>query len=277
LGPYSEFLRRKREEIVSQHSELAHLGLRAAVAATQFRSLDKSLNGTLEVDDLVRAFARVDGLSANKARAMARITFDNIVRGSQGEVLQLRVAHTHKIKKEQLKRAGTATIKQSQPVITFSEFADIVTSANNIPFKRFLEMVPEPDDIAEAVEMQKVFDEEQALEAAARAEPKTTKTPKTPNRATGQATEMRKLGSALDSVGTADGVAPTQGDLEGLSETAGTAGELRLLKAEHRAAGSHEMHAAPVTRLEAEACRASAHAEEAHRVSPHAEMGSDWL
>ena len=83
LGTYSVLLSRKREELASQRSEFANLGLQSALAAMQFHAMDTSQDGMLEIEDLVRIFARIDGITPEKARNMAHATFDNIVHSSK--------------------------------------------------------------------------------------------------------------------------------------------------------------------------------------------------
>ena len=55
--------------------------------------MDVSKDGTLVLEDLVRIFARIDGITPDKARNMAHATFDNIVHSSKARLLTL-VLHT---------------------------------------------------------------------------------------------------------------------------------------------------------------------------------------
>ena len=51
----STLLRNKRVEKVSKKSEYAEHGMRAAVAALQFRNFDFNANGLVEAEDIVQA------------------------------------------------------------------------------------------------------------------------------------------------------------------------------------------------------------------------------
>lgn len=71
----STLLRNKRVEKVSKKSEFAEHGLRAALAAVEFRSFDEDANGFVEAEDIVRAFAKVEGVTAEQAHAVATAIF----------------------------------------------------------------------------------------------------------------------------------------------------------------------------------------------------------
>jgi hypothetical protein len=58
-GGKSTVLRNKRQELVSKRSEFAEIGMKAALAASVYRSFDPDNNGSIEPVDIVRAFASV--------------------------------------------------------------------------------------------------------------------------------------------------------------------------------------------------------------------------
>ena len=60
-GGQSLVLANKRAEIVSKKSEFAETGLKAALAAFQFGFFDRDHNGTVESEDICRAFANIEG------------------------------------------------------------------------------------------------------------------------------------------------------------------------------------------------------------------------
>lgn len=59
------------KETVTETSEFAELGMKAAIAATQFKIFDPDGNGKLSHADIAKIFARVDGVSAEKAYTIA--------------------------------------------------------------------------------------------------------------------------------------------------------------------------------------------------------------
>ena len=76
-GGQSAMLRRIRAGNVSKDEEVARVGMRAALAATQFRHFDANNDGRLTTEDLVRVFAMVDGVTLEKAHAIARRVLDH--------------------------------------------------------------------------------------------------------------------------------------------------------------------------------------------------------
>ena len=66
-GGISHVLRNKRLELVSRRSEFAEIGLKAALAAVSYLQFDPDGNGSIEAEDIVRVFARIDGVSWEKA------------------------------------------------------------------------------------------------------------------------------------------------------------------------------------------------------------------
>jgi len=83
----STLLRNKRVEKVSKKSEYAEHGMRAAVAALQFRNFDFNANGLVEAEDIVQAFAKVEGVSALQAHAIATAIFKEADQGeNQGSL-----------------------------------------------------------------------------------------------------------------------------------------------------------------------------------------------
>ena len=75
--PLPQFARRIRAGNVSEDEEVARVGMRAALAATQFRHFDANNDGRLTTEDLVRVFAMVDGVTLEKAHAIARRVLDH--------------------------------------------------------------------------------------------------------------------------------------------------------------------------------------------------------
>lgn len=78
-GGQSTVLRNKRAEKVSKKSEFAEVGLRAALAAFQFKFFDCDHNGWFNSMDICRAFANISGangeaaVTAEQAHAIANV------------------------------------------------------------------------------------------------------------------------------------------------------------------------------------------------------------
>ena len=85
-GGTSTLLRNKRVEKVSKKSEFAEHGLRAALAAVEFRQFDTDANGFVEAEDVVRAFAKVEGVTAEQAHAIATAIFKDADVSEGGKV-----------------------------------------------------------------------------------------------------------------------------------------------------------------------------------------------
>ena len=72
LGAESVVLRNKRCELVSKKSEFAEIGMKAALAAATYPKFDRFCDGTIEAEDIARAFASVEGVSWEQAFMIAR-------------------------------------------------------------------------------------------------------------------------------------------------------------------------------------------------------------
>ena len=72
LGAESVVLRNKRCELVSKKSEFAEIGMKAALAAATYPKFDRYCDGTIEAEDIARAFAHVDGVPWETAFMIAR-------------------------------------------------------------------------------------------------------------------------------------------------------------------------------------------------------------
>mmetsp|Transcript_46439 Transcript_46439/g.121885 ORF Transcript_46439/g.121885 Transcript_46439/m.121885 type:complete len:845 (-) Transcript_46439:145-2679(-) len=81
LGAESVVLRNKRCELVSKKSEFAEIGMKAALAATTYPKFDRYCDGTIEAEDIARAFASVEGISWEVAFMIAR----NILQDADSE------------------------------------------------------------------------------------------------------------------------------------------------------------------------------------------------
>ena len=71
LGAESVVLRNKRIELASKKSEFAEIGMKAALAAATYPKFDRFCDGTIEAEDIARAFAHVDGVSWEQAYMIA--------------------------------------------------------------------------------------------------------------------------------------------------------------------------------------------------------------
>jgi len=60
LGAESVVLRNKRVELASKKSEFAEIGMKAALAAATYPKFDRYCDGTIEAEDIARAFANVE-------------------------------------------------------------------------------------------------------------------------------------------------------------------------------------------------------------------------
>ena len=72
LGAESVVLRNKRCELVSKKSEFAEIGMKAALAAATYPKFDRFCDGTIEAEDIARAFANVEGVPWETAFMIAR-------------------------------------------------------------------------------------------------------------------------------------------------------------------------------------------------------------
>ena len=70
LGAESVVLRNKRVELASKKSEFAEIGMKAALAAATYPKFDRYCDGTIEAEDIARAFAHVEGVSWEVCRRM---------------------------------------------------------------------------------------------------------------------------------------------------------------------------------------------------------------
>ena len=59
-------------ELVSKKSEFAEIGMKAALAATTYPKFDRFCDGTIEAEDIARAFASVEGVPLETAFMIAR-------------------------------------------------------------------------------------------------------------------------------------------------------------------------------------------------------------
>lgn len=72
ISPSSRLLRNKRDEQVSIQGELAEVGMRMSLLTATFAHLDTDGDGQVELEDLVAAFGRVDGVPFDKAMAISQ-------------------------------------------------------------------------------------------------------------------------------------------------------------------------------------------------------------
>ena len=72
LGAESVILRNKRVELTSKKSEFAEIGMKAALAAAHYPKFDRFCDGTIEAEDIARAFAGVEGVDWETAYMIAR-------------------------------------------------------------------------------------------------------------------------------------------------------------------------------------------------------------
>ena len=72
LGAESVILRNKRVELTSKKSEFAEIGMKAALAAATYPKFDRYCDGTIEAEDIARAFAGVEGVDWETAFMIAR-------------------------------------------------------------------------------------------------------------------------------------------------------------------------------------------------------------
>jgi len=151
---------------VSLRAELAHVGLRAALAASHFHHLDVGCVGTLEVEDLVRVFARVDNISAERARSMAYCVFDTIAHNEAGE---LSLMAGNLAQKRQSSRASADDATKYTPTMEFADFADMINgTSSSLGFKRFAALAKKPKNEDDVAELRRIFDEERQRSLAGR-------------------------------------------------------------------------------------------------------------
>lgn len=136
----SVLLRNKRVEKVSKKSEFAEHGLRAALAAVEFRAFDTDANGFVEAEDVVRAFAKVEGVTAQQAHAVATAIF---------------------------KDADTGTGSPGQ--LDYAEFVDCV-EGETISMMQYLKNVGDSSNEPNYKRCLEVFDEQRKRDEAEREE-----------------------------------------------------------------------------------------------------------
>jgi len=134
-GGQSVLYKNKATEKVSQQSEFAELGLKAALAANQFRLFDATLSGRVEGEDIVRCFAKVPGITAEQAHRIA-------------------VA---------IMRDADLDVSNDSGSLDFNEFVTCL-EGDAIDFERFLADLPTSDDAPDAVRCKEVFDEQKRLD-----------------------------------------------------------------------------------------------------------------
>ena len=76
-GGQSTILRNKRQELVSKKSEFAELGMKAALAASNYRQFDPDNNGSIDPVDIVKVFAHVEDVTWEQAHSIAYMILED--------------------------------------------------------------------------------------------------------------------------------------------------------------------------------------------------------
>lgn len=144
-----KMLRSKVRETVNETSEFAELGLKAAVAAQQYHLFDPDGNKRIELVDIAKSFARVDGVSITQAYHMAEMIMDGadsdfILRESKFS--QIRNALRKCMGKEPIKQLGAS----DNAGLSFREFAQCL-SGSTVDFAELLDAFGDPRKVDKSV------------------------------------------------------------------------------------------------------------------------------
>jgi len=143
-----KMLQNKAYEPVTETSEFAELGMKAAIAATQFRLFDPDGNGKLDLADIAKVFANVEGVSADKAYAIASVVMqgaDSDFNLYQSKLSKLFEACKTKAGKKPLERKTGSLENQG---LDFAEFMTCL-EGDAIDFNAFLKDVKLPEHVDE--------------------------------------------------------------------------------------------------------------------------------
>ena len=161
----SQMIRFDTREKFSVDGRNAELGMKAAIAAAQFDRLDADDNGMIEIEDLVRSFARIPGVEFEHAAAIAQLVL-NISNDEDEDVDEIASPLTY-VTNIARKLSMRAIVSDKDAVaLSFSEFMRASVGGRMIKWKEFLESVtghahPLPKD--ERKRLRRAFDDEQAM------------------------------------------------------------------------------------------------------------------
>lgn len=144
----STTLKKKKNERITATSELAALGLRAAIGATQYNLLDPNGNRRIETLELANAFAPIEGVSARQAYEIAQLVTssadtDYYERKSSWRMVASFVRG--KAKKTDVGIRKRRDAKLANEGLDFAEFMTCI-AGDAIGFADFVKTLPPQDD-----------------------------------------------------------------------------------------------------------------------------------
>ena len=140
-------LTKKKNEKVTATSELAELGMKAAIAATQYTIFDPDGNRRIDMVDLAKVFASVEGVSAMQAYRVAHLVMttadtDFYERASASAMIGKFLRGKASTRATGIGTRDNAAL--SNKGLDFAEFVTCI-EGDAIGFADFLQNVPEPD------------------------------------------------------------------------------------------------------------------------------------
>lgn len=160
----SQMIRFDTREKFSVDGRNAELGMKAAIAAAQFDRLDDDDNGMIELEDLVRAFARIPGVEFEQAAAVAQLVL-NISNDEDDDVDEIASPLTYVTNIARKLSMRAVVSDQDAASLSFSEFMRASVGGRMVKWKEFLENVegqakkPGKD---ERKRLKRAFDDEHA-------------------------------------------------------------------------------------------------------------------
>jgi len=152
LGKTSSMIRNRTRENFDINSRFAEIGMKAALAALQFSKVDHDTDAVLEVEDLVVAFARLHGITAEQAIAISKVVLAQADKDGQ------KVGKSAKVGNRPKKTSTTNPYDKDG--LDFAEFLMAREGGQMIPFDSYLGLIEKE---ASKIDYQtKMTDEEMA-------------------------------------------------------------------------------------------------------------------
>jgi len=144
----SSMIKAKAKERITATSEFAELGMKAAIAATQYARFDPDGNRRIELVDIAVVFAKIEGVTPLQAYTVAEMVMqggDQDFQLGKPKLLQIADAVKAKFGKEVTKKTGDASAEGL-------DFYELVTCVEGdaVNFKKYINELPVPPDVDQA-------------------------------------------------------------------------------------------------------------------------------
>ena len=141
-------IKAKAKERITATSEFAELGMKAAIAATQYATFDPDGNRKIDLVDIARVFAKVEGITPLQAYTVA----DMVMLGADKDFM-LSKSKISLIADAARKRMGKAVAaKRGGKDNEGLDFYELVTciEGDAVSFERYITQLPVPEDVDQA-------------------------------------------------------------------------------------------------------------------------------